>query len=804
MVLVFNKNKKQPQLRNNGNGHAEMREYQTRIGLLCDIAEEANSITQVTTLLERILKVTQNTVGSSIAALFLMDDTKARVHLPITVSKYEDDTTRRAMVIESEIVSLAAGGVTALKINNVGADPRFNPKGYKTPDLAVKSVIAAPVLKGKKVIGVIMAANKEGGTGFSERDYEVLKGFAATEALILLVSLEKTAIENVNSLNPALLEGYRNAVNELASTIDVKDDHVYEHAKRVKDYALMAAASLSLNPGELQAIEFGALLHDIGKIGIDGEILRKPGPLTDEEWKFIYTHPQKGADILKDIPHLKEATNIVLSHHEKYDGTGYPKKLKGEEIPIGARLIAVANAFDTMTTDHPYRAALSAGEAIKELVNATGSQFCPRCIEAFISAFNKQRVNQQVKTIPGDAKAKAARPTPTQITQVQTESQNAAKNLIINVKKDSKEIKTLREKAERQAREAKARNEKDAREAKIKAEKAARDAKTRSQRNAESAKILKIKSEKAAREAKIREAKATREARIRAKKAAKEAKIQAAEAAREAKIRAEKVARDAKIRTVKAAKEARIKANKDSEAAKILKIKMEKEARKAKIQAAKAARDNKIRAEKEAREAKIKARKEAEEARILKVKSEKEAKEAKITAEKVAREAKLNAQQQAEEARIVKVKSEKEAKETKAIAEKIAQEAKNQAEKAVEEARIQAEKRAREISKAKQAEKELKAARSKQDTEVLKGTIRLVVPLAVPTEAAKKFGRYMEKIEGVKVIMLSHSEEEGHLFLVGLQRPMTLMRLIKDIPLVRNVAKKGETICVGLKEEMIF
>jgi len=793
MVLVFNKNKKQTQLRNNGNGHAEMREYQTRIGLLCDIAEEANSITQVATLLERILKVTQNTVGSSLAALFLMDDDKARVHLPITVSKYEDDTSRRAMVTESEIASLAAGGITALKINDVGADPRFNTKSNKTPGLAVKSVIAAPVLKGKKVIGVIMAANKEDDAGFSERDFEVLKGFAATEALILLVSLEKTAIENVNSLNPALLEGYRNAVNELASTIDVKDDHVYEHARRVKDYALMAAASLSLNSREIQAIEFGALLHDIGKIGIDSEILRKPGPLTDEEWKFIYTHPQKGADILKDIPHLKEATNIVLSHHEKYDGTGYPKKLKGEEIPIGARLIAVANAFDTMTTDHPYRAALSAGEAIKELINATGSQFCPRCIEAFISAFNRRRGNQQPKTHSGDAKAKASGPTVMQITQVPTESRNPAKNLIIKVKKDAKEIKVLKEKAERQAREAKARAEKEAGEARIKAEKAAQDAKIRALKNAEAANILKAKTEQAAKEAKIRAKQEAKEAKIKAKKDA--------EAVKALKIKTEKAAREAKIRAARAAKEAIIRAEK-------------------------AAREAKIRAEKSAREAKIKAQKEAEAARLLQIKSERAAKEAKIRAEKETREAKLNAQKQAEEARILKVNSEKEAKETRAIAEKVAAEAKIkadresqeakiradktareiriQAEKRAEEARINAEKQAREALKSKKAEKEQKVAHSKLDNEILKGTVRLVVPLAVPTEAAKRFGRYMEKIEGVKVIMLSHSEEEGHLFLIGLQRPMTLTRLIKDIPLVRHVDKKGGTICVGLKEEMIF
>jgi putative nucleotidyltransferase with HDIG domain len=789
MVLVFNKNKKQGTPRDDGNGRAEMKEYQTRIGLLCDIAEEANSITQVSTLLERILKVTQNTVGSMITALFLMDESKARVHLPITVSKYEDDTPRKATVIISEIAGMVAGNITALKNNNVGGDPRFSPRGAKSPGSVVKSVIAAPVLKGKKVIGVIIAANKDGGE-FTERDYEVLKGFAATEAVILLVSLEKTAIENVTHLNPALLEGYRNTVNELASTINVKDDHVYDHARRVKDYALMAAAPLSLNSGDLQAIEFGALLHDIGKIGIDSEILRKPGPLSDEEWNIVYTHPQKGADILKDIPHLKDAMDIVLSHHEKYDGTGYPKKLKGDEIPIGARLVAVANAFDTMTTDHPYRPALNAGEAIKELVNSTGSQFCPKAIEAFIAAFNKRQGNPRVKTSPTDARAKEARPARSQITQVQTESKNNAKNIVIKVKKDAREIKALKEKAKRQAKEAKARVQREAREAKIRAEKKAREAKIKAKRDAEAAKLLKIKMTQAAKEAKARAEREAREAKIRA--------IKTAEAERILKIKLEKEAREAKIR---AEKEAKIKARKDAEAAKLLKIKLEKEA--------KESQEANIKAAREAEEAnKAKTQKDAEAAKLHKIKSEKEAREsqaAKIQAEREAEEAKkAKAQKDTEAARILKIKSEREANQAKIRTEKEAAEAKIKAEKEAAVSRIQAEKQAQEVVKARKTEKEQKVVHSKLDAEILKGNVRLVVPIAVPTETAKRFGRYMEKIDGVKILMLSHSEEEGHLFLLGLQKPMTLVRLLKDIPLVGKVDKKGATIFVGLKEEMIF
>jgi HD-GYP domain-containing protein (c-di-GMP phosphodiesterase class II) len=665
MVLVFNRNKKRNLPGNNG--HAETREYQTRLGLLCDIAEEASSITQVSTLLGRILKVTQRTVGSSITSVFLKDEARARVHLPITVSKYEDATRSKAAVIESEIADIVAGNVMPVLSNNVAADTRFNLDSQKTADSIVRSVIAAPILKGKNVIGVLMAANKDGGAGFNQRDYEVLKGFAATEAIILLVSLERTAIGNVNclTLNENLMEGYRDTVHELASTIDVKDAQVYAHARRTKEYALLAASSLPLQPRELQTIEFGALLHDIGKIGIDSRILCKPGPLTDEEWKIVYEHPQKGADILKDIPHLKDATNIVLCHHERYDGTGYPRKLKGDEIPIGARLVSVANAFDTMTTNNPYRAAFSIDDAMRELIEGTGTQFCPKAVEAFISAYKKQG-NLPAKASPDETKTKEDKPTGNRVIIVDKGTTDT-RDLIIKVKKEAKEAKKLKIKAEKAAKETKKKAEKEAKDARKKAEKLAK----------------------------------------------------------EAKINAERKAREAKIQ--------------------------------------------KIKAEKEAREAKIKAEKEAKEA---KVKAEKEAKETKVISEKKAKEAKIIAEKEAEE---IKVEVEKKITEAQNITRE-------------------------EAKKPEKVEKPPKIDTAKMDAEICKENIRLVAPIATPNEAVKALGRDLEKIQGIKILMLSHCEEEGHLFLLALQKPLTLMRFIREIPRVENVSKKGGEISVVLRD----
>jgi putative nucleotidyltransferase with HDIG domain len=856
MVLVFRRNKKPNLIHNRADGKREMTEYQSRLGLLCDIAEEANSITQVSTLLERILKITQHTVDASIVSVFMKDEVRSRIHLPITVSRYDDEMRRQAVAVASEIADLIASSTTPLLSNNLAAELRFNAEIRKNADNIIKSIIATPILKGQKVIGVLVAANKDNGHSFTQRDFEVLKGFGATEALILLVSLERTAIENVGCLNPnqVQMEGYRNIVHELASTIDVKDAQVYAHARRTKEYALLAANSLPLTPKELQAIEFGALLHDIGKIGIDSEILCKPGPLNDEEWKIIHEHPQKGADILKDIPHLKDATNIVLCHHERYDGTGYPKKLKGDEIPIGARLVAVANAFDTMTTDNPYRTALSKDEAIKELIDNTATQFCPRAVEAFVAAFKKHQGKVSVAASPKEIKPKEANLSPV----LMFDRFKNTQNLIIRVKKEVKEAERLKRKAEKAVREAKKKGKKAAKEARIRAERKAKEfkimavkeakeanikagresreakilkaeenkeaseARIKVEKETKLAEILKAKEDKEAKEAKIKAERETRLAEIlksKADKGAKKAEILKAKAEKEAKAaqiekaerearqaqilkaKAEKAAAEAKIKTEKEVKAARTeKTEKEARQAQILKAKAEKAAAEVKIKTEKEAKIKaeilKARAEKEARESRIKAEREARQAQILKAKAEKAAAEVKIKAEK---EAKIKAE-------ILRAKAEKEAKIKaeilRAKAEREAKEAKIRAEREARQAQIlkaRAEKEAKEASKSKKAE-QLRKANNKFEEEVFTGNIRLVVPITESSDEVQAFGQDLEKIQGVKILMLSHSEEEGHLLLLGLQKPMNLIQFIKEMPLVENIYKKGGTISIFLRD----
>ncbi len=205
----------------------------------------------------------------------------------------------------------------------------------------------------------------------------------------ILVQNAATVIQNAR-LRQNVLEGYKSTIKALAASIDAKDHYTSGHSERVTAYALLGATSLQMSKEDLDILENAGILHDIGKIGIPDGILGKPGPLTPAEWDIIRQHPLIGANIVNDIPFLEESVKLIRYHHERYDGDGYPDGLKGDDIPLGARLLAVADAFDSMASSRAYRDAMRLEDALKELQMGIGTQFCPVAVEAFVSAFNSQ------------------------------------------------------------------------------------------------------------------------------------------------------------------------------------------------------------------------------------------------------------------------------------------------------------------------------------------------------------------------------------------------------------------------------
>src|SRR6185436_91366 len=181
-----------------------------------------------------------------------------------------------------------------------------------------------------------------------------------------------------------LEETYRVTLEALGSAIDTRDVGTHAHSRRVRGYSLAIARAHGVPESQMPDIEHGVMLHDIGKIGIPDAILLKPGPLTPEEWRVMRSHPEIGKRLIESIPFLLGAVPIVYSHHEKWDGTGYPRGLQAEEIPVGARIFSVVDAFDAMTFDRPYSRAISFDAAKAELKRCAGSHFDPSVVEAFL------------------------------------------------------------------------------------------------------------------------------------------------------------------------------------------------------------------------------------------------------------------------------------------------------------------------------------------------------------------------------------------------------------------------------------
>lgn len=240
--------------------------------------------------------------------------------------------------------------------------------------LEYASFISVPLAYQGKVPAVLILLKREGSAGYRPSDVEfisILSGQAviAIENAKLFSELEKCHFESMKAL---------------AQAIEEKDLYTRGHCDRMVEYALAIADRLGLSAEEKKHLGYGAALHDIGKIGIHELILNKSGKLTDHEYEIMKAHPMMGAEIIKGVDFLNDVVPMIYYHQERYDGKGYPKGLVGEEIPVGARIIAILDTFDAMTSDRPYRKALPMEVAFAELRRCTGTQFDPKIVETLI------------------------------------------------------------------------------------------------------------------------------------------------------------------------------------------------------------------------------------------------------------------------------------------------------------------------------------------------------------------------------------------------------------------------------------
>jgi putative nucleotidyltransferase with HDIG domain len=237
-----------------------------------------------------------------------------------------------------------------------------------------RSILCVPVISRKRPIAVLNFGGAASDVSFSERDRELV----VTLARQVAAALEK------DTLLEQLQTAVSGSIRALAYAIEAKDPYTRGHSDRVTHYAVLTAVKLGMPPPEVENLKQAAILHDIGKIGVPGDVLHKPGKLDDLEYRIIQRHPEIGIGIVRQIGAMDATLPIIQAHHERHDGSGYPNKIKGAEIPLGARIIAVADAYDAMTSDRPYRRGMEVEAATAEIDRCIGTQFDPVVGEVFL------------------------------------------------------------------------------------------------------------------------------------------------------------------------------------------------------------------------------------------------------------------------------------------------------------------------------------------------------------------------------------------------------------------------------------
>jgi putative nucleotidyltransferase with HDIG domain len=216
---------------------------------------------------------------------------------------------------------------------------------------------------------------------------------AKTKDNVGKLQIQNTQLQEANveisRVSEELRVSYDGTLEALVNALDARDQETKGHSLRVQRYMMDIAREFGVPEGTKEWVDMsrGALLHDVGKIGVSDTILLKPGKLTDEEWTSMRKHPEIGFNMLKQVKFLEGAAGIILAHHERWDGMGYPKGLHEDEVPLGARIFMVCDTFDSMTSDRPYRKALSTQQALNEILKYNGTQFDPKVVEAFLDIY---------------------------------------------------------------------------------------------------------------------------------------------------------------------------------------------------------------------------------------------------------------------------------------------------------------------------------------------------------------------------------------------------------------------------------
>jgi len=266
----------------------------------------------------------------------------------------------------------------------------LNPTNRILADFRPSSFIICPLIAENETIGILGADRRGDGNKLTPSDAELLSIFANNIAVAFMRA----------RLDEEVKSSYVSSVRALVKAIEEKDMYTRGHSVRVAWMVVEIAKALGLPESEIEYLSFGSILHDVGKIGIPESIVKSPKLLSEAEFRIIKKHPLKGVEILQPIAFIKNHMHLIRNHHERWDGKGYPDGLAGNEIPLGAQIVAVADAYDAMTSSRPYRKRIPPKEAAREIQNNTGTQFSSQVSEAFLKVFEEIVLSQNLANLP--------------------------------------------------------------------------------------------------------------------------------------------------------------------------------------------------------------------------------------------------------------------------------------------------------------------------------------------------------------------------------------------------------------------
>ncbi|PJA29758.1 MAG: phosphohydrolase [candidate division Zixibacteria bacterium CG_4_9_14_3_um_filter_46_8] len=358
--------------------YPDKRDSKDRLQLVLEVGQAFNSVIDIDRLLGLIADRTSGLLNSERCSIYVVDSERKTLWTKVAMGESK---------IEIPIYSGIAGAVvkTGLIINTADAysDPRFNQEVDKRTGYCTRNMLSGPIINTSgEIIGVIQVLNRcqEDFDSTDEEMLGALSGFAGN------------ALENA-LLYDELRRTFYSVVEVLAATIDAKHHYTAGHTARVAEYSCGIAIEVGLNSDEIEVIRIAAYLHDYGKIAIRDQVLTKPGRLTEEEFEEMKSHAAKTTAILSKMHFSKQyrdVPSIAGAHHEKYNGSGYPLRLDDGAIPLGARIMAVADVFDALTSDRDYRKASSYEDALALMRKENGSSFDPAVFKAFERYFEKK------------------------------------------------------------------------------------------------------------------------------------------------------------------------------------------------------------------------------------------------------------------------------------------------------------------------------------------------------------------------------------------------------------------------------